>query len=103
MVFEGLFAMVEFPHNLSDEKMESIFSHSSDTTHLPLEDAPESFDVIRMNISSHILSAIMVDVLMTEGSLRNTPIHLEAIRVELAFFASLAFDDAKQDLDLKFP
>lgn len=94
--------MIKLPNNLSYKKIESIFSHAANAAHLPFEDAPETFYVIRVHVATNILSSIVVDVLMVERQLFDASIHFEAVGVEPPFFAHLALDDPEQDLDIEF-
>lgn len=103
LLLKGHFPMIKLPNNFSHKKVEPIFSHATNTTHLPFENAPEAFYIVSVDVAANVLAAVMVDVLVTKRTFRNASIHLEAVRVESALFAHLTLDDGKQNLYPELP
>lgn len=101
LVFEGLFTMVKLPDDLTDEQVQSISSHTTDTTHPPFHDAPETLDVVGVDVAPDHFTAIVVDVLVNESAFPDASIHLEAVRVELSFLAHLTLDDVEKYFDVE--
>ena len=56
--------MIETPGDLTDKERQLFSPHAADTGKLALQDAPEAFDVVRMNIAAHEFAVIMVDIFM---------------------------------------
>lgn len=102
MVFEWLFSVIKLPDNLTNEKVEPISSHTADASHLALHDAPETFDVVGVDVTAHVLIPGVVDELMNVTEIRNSAIHFEAVGVDARAWDNAFLNGGKDVRDVEF-
>lgn len=94
--------MVEPPDDFSDEEMKVFSSHPTNATHLAFEDSPKSFDVVRVDVASNILTSVMIYEAMDISVLGDAAVHLEAVGVNRRTTRNVLTDHPADKTDIKF-
>lgn len=74
--------MIELPCDLGNEQVQAIAAHAADASELPLQDSPESLDVVGMYPATHQLAPVVIDPLVHEPAPWEHAVHLEAIGID---------------------
>lgn len=94
--------MIESPYDLSDKERQMCSTHATNARKFALEYSPEPFDVVGVNIVTHKLSSVMIDVLMHVSSFRESAVHFEAVSVYVRTEWDEMVDDREYFFDIKF-